>query len=249
MKNLFSLFAKNHSFIYKVFLFIVSTLLVIYFLPKGGQFKYNFQKGKPWQYENLYAPFSFTIKKDEETLKNEREEIRSNAIPYFEYDSEIQQRVLENFHSTLEIKYVDSLFKTSRRRVENIGDNLIDEVYENGVTDEIHAYERDRLIYLKKGNEIQERTYSQLFKKDNLNEKVRDVVEKNNIEEVQALLYNILNEVFEPNTKLNSKLTEAAIAAEMKALNPNRGIIEKGGRIIAKGEVVEGDKFQILNSL
>ena len=55
MKNIFALFTKNQSFIYKVFLFVVATFLVIYLLPKGGQFKYNFQKGKPWQYENLYA--------------------------------------------------------------------------------------------------------------------------------------------------------------------------------------------------
>lgn len=249
MKNLFSFFAKNQSLIYKVFLFIASTLLVIYFLPKGGQFKYNFQKGKPWQYENLYAPFSFTIKKDEDTLKKEREEIRGNAVPYFEYDATIPPRITENFKEDLQIKYVDSLYTTPFRTVERLGERLISEVYKNGVTDEIHNYDGDRLIYLKNGNEVAERTYSQLFKKENLNKQLRELVEKNNAEDVQALLYDILNEVMEPNVALNTKLTEAAIDAELKALNPNRGIIEKGGRIIAKGEVVEGEKFQILNSL
>tara|TARA_R110002020_G_scaffold73518_6_gene188490 strand:- start:405 stop:2582 length:2178 start_codon:yes stop_codon:yes gene_type:complete len=249
MKNLFSFFAKNQSLIYKVFLFIASTLLVIYFLPKGGQFKYNFQKGKPWQYENLYAPFSFTIKKDEDTLKKEREEIRGNTIPYFEYDAETAARVAEDFREKLEIRYVDSLYNTSRKTVERLGESLLNEVYENGVTDEIYNYEDGRLIYLKNGNEIEERSYSQLFKKENLNKRVRDLVEKNNTEDVQVLLYNLLNDVLQPNVKLNTRLTEAAIEAEIAALNPNRGIIEKGGRIIAKGEVVEGDKFQILNSL
>jgi putative nucleotidyltransferase with HDIG domain len=218
-------------------------------LPKGGQFKYNFQKGKPWQYENLYAPFSFTIKKNEDTLKKEREEIRSNAVPYFEYNNEVEGSVLENFKTELEAKYVDSLYRTPENTIKRLGDKFISEIYKNGVTDEIHTYDGDRLIYLKNGNEIEEHTYSQLFKRENLNKKVRELVEKNSIEDVQALLYSLLNEVFEPNVKLNTKLTEAAIDAEIKALNPNRGIIEKGGRIIAKGEVVEGDKFQVLNSL
>ncbi len=169
MKNLFSLFAKNQSLIYKVFLFIVSTLLVIYLLPKGGQFKYNFQKGKPWQYENLYAPFSFTIKKDDETVKKEKEEIKANAIPYFEYSIDEEQKVSDNFKTNLEIRYVDSLYKTSKRTVRNLGDAIIKKAYENGVTDEIHNYDGDRLIYLKSGNEIEERNYSQLFKKENLN--------------------------------------------------------------------------------
>lgn len=249
MKNLFSLFAKNQSLIYKVFLFIVSTLLVIYLLPKGGQFKYNFQKGKLWQYETLYAPFSFTIKKNEDTLKKEYDEIRGNAVPYFDYYSEIEPKVLKKFKAELEIRYVDSLYTISQKTAERLGESFISEVYKKGVTDEIHNYDDDRLIYLKNGNEIKEYSYSQFFKKENLNKKVRELVEKNNTEDVQVLLYNLLNDVFESNVKLNIKLTEAAIEGEIKALNPNRGIIEKGGRIIAKGEVVEGDQFQILNSL
>ncbi len=249
MKNLFSLFAKNQSLIYKVFLFIVSTLLIIYLLPKGGQFKYNFQKGKPWQYENLYAPFSFTIKKNADTLKKEREEIRVNAIPYFEYDGDVEANVIENFNNNLKSKYIDSLYRTPEKTVERLGDIFISEVYKNGVTDEIHTYDDDKLIYLKTGNEIAERNYSQLFKTENLNKNIRELVEKNKTEDVQVLLYNVLNEVVQPNVKLNTKLTEGSIDAEIKALNPNRGIIEKGGRIIAKGEVVEGDKFQILESL
>ncbi|WP_310991950.1 HD family phosphohydrolase [Aequorivita marina] len=249
MKNLFSFFAKNQSLIYKVFLFIFATLLVIYFFPKGGQFKYNFQKGKPWQYENLYAPFSFTIKKHEDTLIKERKEIRANAIPYFEYNSDVKNQVVKSFKNNLNLQYIDSLYNTSKRSVERLGEAFLTNAYKNGVTDEIHGYDGDKLIYLKKGNEIEERTYSQIFKKDNLNKKVRDLVEKNNVEDVQALLYNALKTEFRPNVKLNSKLTETAINAEINALNPNRGVIEKGGRIIAKGEVVEGDKFQILNSL
>lgn len=249
MKNLFSFFAKNQSLIYKVFLFIASTLLLIYLLPKGGQFKYNFQKGKPWQYENLYAPFSFSIKKSDETIKKEQQEIRENSIPYFDFDAETINDVDENFRHALDIKYVDSLYQTPKNVVERLGERIIKDVYENGVSDEIHPFDNDKLIYLKRGNEIEERNYSQLFKKEDLNKKVREVVEKNKTEDIQPLLYNLLDESILPNVKFNTKLTGASIDAELKALNPNRGVIEKGGRIIAKGEVVEGGKFQILESL
>lgn len=249
MKDLFSLFAKNQSLIYKIFLFVAATLLVIYFLPKGGQFKYNFQKGKPWQYENLYAPFSFSIKKSEETIEEEQRKIRQNSIPYFDYVSETPDKVLNGFRKSLEANYVDSLYSTSQQTVERLGENIIKEIYENGFTDEIHTFDNDKLIYLKRGNEIEERNYSQVFKKENLNNKVREVIKKNQSEDIQALLYDLLDKSILPNVSLNTKLTETAINAELKALNPNRGVIEKGGRIIAKGEVVEGDKFQILESL
>ena len=249
MKDFFSLLAKNQSLIYKVFLFIVSTFLVIYFLPKGGQFKYNFQKGKPWQYENLYAPFSFSIKKSEETIEEEQRKIRQNSIPYFDYDPETADGALKAFRENLEANYVDSLYSTPKNIVKRLGENIIKEIYDNGFTDEIHSFDNDRLIYLKRGNEIKERRYSQLFKKESLNNRVREVIEKNRTEDIQALLYELLDKSIVPNVALNRELTSTAIEAELKALNPNRGVIEKGGRIIAKGEVVEGDKFQILESL
>ena len=47
---------------------------------------------------------------------------------------------------------------------------------------------------------------------------------------------------------LDSKLTESIILSRIEKINTNRGVIDKGSRIIAKGEVVEGNKFQILNS-
>lgn len=249
MKDFFSQIAKHQSLIYKVFLFIASTFIVIYLLPKGGQFKYNFQKGKPWQYENLYAPFSFAIKKGAEAIKNEQEEVRANSIPYFEYNTEISSVVLDKFVNRLEVEYVDSLYETPKRIVEKMGTAIIKQAYEDGVTDDVYLSKDNSLVYLKKGNEIEERNYSHFFRKENLNKKVREAVEKNNTDDIQALLYNNIARILEPNVKLDEKLTKAAIEADLKAINPNRGVIEKGGRIVAKGEVVEGDKFQVLVSL
>src|SRR5690554_4488425 len=176
MKNIFSLITKNQSLIYKVFLFVVATFLLIYLLPKGGQFKYNFQKGKPWQYENLYAPFSFSIKKSEETIKQERQDIRDNTVPYFDFDTETINEVKEVFQDKLEMKYVDSLYQTSSRTVERLGQNIIKEIYTKGVSNEILPYDEGKLIYLKRGNEIEELQYSQLFQVKDLNIKVREAV-------------------------------------------------------------------------
>ena len=63
------------------------------------------------------------------------------------------------------------------------------------------------------------------------------------------LLEKILKIVIKPTVSLNTKLTQAAIDDEVNAMNPNKGIIEKSGRIIAKGELVDTDAYQILDSL
>ncbi|MFT4848256.1 MAG: putative nucleotidyltransferase with HDIG domain [Sediminicola sp.] len=249
MKNIFALFTKNQSLIYKVFLFVVATFLVIYLLPKGGQFKYNFQKGKPWQYENLYAPFSFTIKKDIETLEKEREAIVNEATPYFDYNEEIANRSEADFVNLLTEVFVDSLYTLTVDDVERLGVSITKDIYVNGVIEDVNQFAAKKVIYLKKGNEIEEIAYNQFFKKIDINEKVALGLPETISGEVLVLLQKILGRTITANISLNSELTESAQKSEVNEINPNQGVIEKGGRIIAKGEVVEGDKFRVLNSL
>ena len=249
MKNIFAFFTKNQSLIYKVFLFVIATFLVIYLLPKGGQFKYNFQKGKPWQYENLYAPFSFTIKKDSETLQKEREAIVNEAIPYFDYNTEIAAGSELNFINLLSEVFVDSLYAMSIEVVQDLGVSITKGAYLYGVIDEVHPFSPEKAIYLKRGNEIEEIVYQRFFTKAYIYNELDQELPAKNSEKIQDLLEKILNRTIKANISFNAELTELAQESEISAISPNQGVIEKGGRIIAKGEVVEGDKFRILNSL
>ncbi len=249
MKHFFSFLSKNQSNIYRIFLFIICTFLVIYLLPKGGQFKYTFQKGKPWQYENLYAPFSFTIKKSDDALNTERNTIRENTVPYFDYDASIVSESYNQFEQLLENTYVDSLFTVPKIKVKSLGELFLEDIYRFGVLSEVNTQNNDDLVYLKKGNEIDEIAYSQINKKEEIPDKITKFIKQQNAEAISDLLSILLNRAAIPNVSANNKLTESAITSELDAINPNQGIIEKGGRIIAKGEVVEGNTYQILSSL
>lgn len=250
MNKRLSQFSKKQALFYKAILFIASTLLVIYLLPKGGQSKYDFQKGKPWQYENLYAPFSFTIKKSEEALETEREEIRKSATAFFDYDTSIVQRSKTRFDQLLNENFVDSLYLVSKSAVQGYGQTVIDQVYSHGITEEIHSYTNEQLVYVANGSEVEEIAYKQIIKQDNLETSLDPLIAaQTNSTKVSGILNILLKRVLTPNVTFNNRLTENAINSGIEGIIPNRGIIEKGGRIIAKGEVVEGDTFQILTSL
>ncbi len=250
MNKRLSQFSKKQAIVYKVFLFIASTLLVIYLLPKGGQFKYDFQKGKLWQYEILYAPFSFTIKKSEATLEEEREDIRKSAVPFFDFSADVVERSTNRFFELLDENYVDSLYANPKSTIREYGRTVVDRMYAYGVMGEIHSYGEEQLVYLTNNNEVEEITYRQIIKQDDLNARVGAIiVEQTGSENIQNLLEILLKRAIKPNVTFNSKLTESGINSQIEAIIPNRGIIEKGERIIARGEVVEGDTLQILNSL
>jgi len=249
MSTTFSFFSKNQSLIYKIFLFIIATITIIYLLPKGGQFKYNFQKGKPWQYENLYAPFSFTIKKDKESLEKEIEAIKNDIIPFFDKDtlkiSEVKALYSDLFFDT----YKDSLPIVTENVVYELGNTILEKLYAVGIVNEIFPYTKDKLVYLKSGSVIEEISYQEIVVINDLDAIIKEEVSEGQQYDSETYLNEILSRVVSSNLSYNHELTESTINSRIETINPNRGVIEKGSRIIAKGEVVEGNKFQILTSL
>ena len=249
MKNTLSTLSRNQSLLYKGFLFIAATFLILYLFPKAGQFKYDFQKGKPWQYENLYAPFSFTIKKDAVSLASEKEQIVNNAVPYFNMDMAVVTGVTKEFYRLLDEAYQNSLFRVPKLSIQSKGAAIIDQIYKHGIVNELYSYDPDKLVYLKSSNEIDEVTFHQIVSFDNIESIVKAATSLETISPSIDLLEKTLTIVIKPNVSLNTKLTQAAIDDEVNAMNPNKGIIEKSGRIIAKGELVDTDAYQILDSL
>ena len=248
MKQVIIFLTRNQSNIYKLFLFGLTIVLVIYMLPKGGQFKYQFQKGKPWQYENLYAPFNFTLKKDKDALDQEREQIRRNAVPYFDVDIDVPLEALKDFSALLDLSYQDSLWNTPKNRAKERGLNLVNQIYKTGVLNASgDDYLPEQRVYLKTDNQVRETVYSRLIEREELNGLVDKATQ--NMTEMSGVFRRIINTVVQDNITYNSVLTNVSIEQALNEINPNNGMVEKGARIIAKGEVVEGDKFQRLTSL
>ena len=248
MKSILTSFAKNQSFIFKIFLFILSTVLIIYLLPKGGQFKYNFQKGKPWQYENLYAPFSFTIKKSKAEIEEEIEYLREELIPYFEIDTAKVTEVKTLFNNFYKQKESIDIANQRDLKIKDAGLRILDNLYTYGLISENYSFDSNKLIYLKNGNEIQELSYKQLVFLGDIDRIIKSNVKEYFILDAELFLTELITSIVLPNVTLNSELTSSTIRSKIESINPNRGVIDKGSRIIAKGEVVEGNKFQILSS-
>ncbi len=248
MDRFLSLLSRNQSNAYKLFLMVGSIVLVIYMLPKGGQFKYQFQKGKPWQYENLYAPFNFTIKKDNKALEEEREAIKRNAVPFFDLDPDIPLVALQEFSVLLDLSYQDSAWTTPKNKVKQIGLNLVNKLYKNGVLGGSgDDYLPEQLVNLRVDNQVRQTVFSRVVEREELEELSQR--ETDQIPELAEIFTQIIATVVKPNLTFNATLTEASVQELLADINPNIGVVEKGARIIAKGEVVEGQKYEKLNSL
>ena len=126
MKKIINNILQEHSLIYKIILYVLTVVLIVFLFPKGGKFKYDYLKGKPWLYENYYAPFNFAIQKTQATIDAEKLTIEENAKLYFEYDEEVVARAQENFS----VRFDESPLAEKNEDLFNLGEEIIFKIYE-----------------------------------------------------------------------------------------------------------------------
>jgi hypothetical protein len=143
---------KNQSLLYKYLLYVLAVGLVVYFFPKGGKFKYEFQKGKPWQHETLYAPFDFSVKKTSEELSAEKAAIQREHIPYFSLNDSLLLQSKEDLTSALvDLKKSNPTFKDTAQ-IRRVLFRVLDSVYARGLLARNATENLGERIYLLKEN-------------------------------------------------------------------------------------------------
>jgi len=249
MKKFVNNLYKNQALFYKVFLFALTAVLIVYLLPKGGNFKYEIPKGKPWQYENLYAPFDFAILKSEEEIQEERQQIINNHTPYFQFNKEIPSQVKSEVPEVVPEVFPDSILKYNEPQILNFVNETLEEVYEFGLLQVNNRIEDNQLVYLRKGNEAFEISYKNILKQDQVREFLNSEIKESNLSEFENELLEVFFNLIEPNVSFDSEFTQKELQSKLDNISYTRGNIEQGSRVIARGEVVEGNKYNILRSL
>ncbi|TRO66555.1 HD family phosphohydrolase [Christiangramia sabulilitoris] len=240
---------KNQALFYKVFLFVLTSVLIVYLLPKGGKFKYDIPKGKPWQYENLYAPFDFAILKTDEEIAAERQDITRTHIPYYNFNTEKPEVVKKDALQEVQNVFADTTLQVYETIIDDFVAETVDRIYEFGLLQESERLGPDQLVYLLKGNEASEIAYKRILKQGEIRSFISDEITDAGFSSFKTELLEVFFNSIEPNVTFNNQLTQKELQSKLNNISYTRGIIEQGSRIIAKGEVVEGNKYNILRSL
>ncbi|CAM1347394.1 HD family phosphohydrolase [Tenacibaculum insulae] len=238
---------KNNAIIYKVLLFLITVVSIVYLFPKGGQFKYDYPQGKPWQYDNFYAPFDFAIQKTSEEVTAETQEIESSVKKYFVYDEEVENEVLNLY----KIKMVSSksLSVNDIELLNKQGRTIIKKIYKYGFLDEesVARANNEELIVLRKGNSIDDISFSKLVQSKDILKIISDNTKEVSIG-VKNTLLSYLSEVLKPNVVFDTKYSSKELNEALKNISFAKGKVSKGELIILKGDIVEGRKFNVLKS-
>tara|TARA_B100001287_G_scaffold224091_1_gene193431 strand:+ start:663 stop:2729 length:2067 start_codon:yes stop_codon:yes gene_type:complete len=253
MSKLFNKIGKSFSRIFRVFFFILSAFLIIYFFPKSGKFKYNFENGRPWQSENLLSPFDFAIEKSKQELEKEKEEVIANSPIFFDIDTltrlliedDLKQRIEKLSVDSIPVYYnIDDLILIETQSL-----NIINDIYKTGFVDENFDFNQRKTNILNNNILIKTTSYNELINPEDLILFLNNKIIEYKIEDFKSQIISLIIDVIKPNLKYNESLSNQARDESLANISPNRDFVGEGELIISKGEPVEGEKLMKLNSL
>ena len=249
INTLWNFLLNNKDSIYKIFLIIGCSILTVYFFPSGGKFKYNFQKGRPWQYNTLYAPFDFAILKSDEELESEKKEILNQNSNYYRFNENVFDQVKLSYKNNFSNFILLPASDANYMKTYNYGSDLLDEIYTNGVIPLGQENKGNSVVFLIKGNIEKSININDFFKigdlKNWLNEKIVD----QDFYQFIDSFYPLFFEIIQPNIVFEKDFTENILQTSLSTISPYRGMIPENSIIISKGEIVMGENLQILSSL
>jgi len=239
----------------KIVLFALMIGVLIAIFPREGKFRYEYQKGKPWQHADLIAPVDMAILKPEAELQNEINEALKESRPYFRRDHEVvssQTNNLINSYNKLKEKGSESLEVSNGENSDPLAFMLeiIDFIFTRGViglTTEIENKPADFEVFEVEGNQAVKKTISDFFTIRTAGQYIlTKTSQENNVPiAIRELLLNSLKQ----NIIFDAENTKRAQEAMINEIPETRGMIQSGEKIISRGELVNSEKFQILESL
>ncbi len=238
---------RHQSLLYKIFLYLIAVILIVWMFPGGGKFKYDFSKGRPWQYENLYAPFDFSLKKSQAEIDAELSEIDSARVYYYRYNEEIYEEVISNYSIQFEGQFqFEDLSLSQTKKLFETGDDAIHRLYTNGIFPD---RARGRNISLLRENTSRPLDPEYLITEEDLPLALDRYLAELPSNQIKQKLSQFILGLLQPNASLDDELTDNSFKEAMDQFSYTRGTIYDGEFIIAKGTVVEDREFRILQSL
>lgn len=226
-------------------LIVCTVTIIVWLMPRNNYATYKIEQGKPWAYTDLSAPFDFPIYKSDEAVKEERDSLMKQYEPYYILNNDMAGKQVRQFYKD----YINGIPGLSNDYLSIIA-NRLRNLYSQGImnSSEYGRLRQDttRMVRIINGKDATSRqitkmysvisAYEQIFKDETLS-KHADVLRKCN-----------LNDYLSPNLTYDKERSEASLNELHNSIPLASGIVQRGQKIIDRGEIVDAKKYNILIS-
>lgn len=274
MKKIIGYIINNLKKIGIAILFLISIGIIVIILPHETRYRFEYNKGKPWLHETLISPYDFPVYKTEKELQHEKDSILKNSPPYFIQDQEVLPKQLSDFQEHFNTVW-DSIYKVDSISVKKMFSqnddpkdliyswyaSLINRVYSSPgiitVPDSLNKSKySSTIIYVRKLNLDEEFQMNAFYTQESAAEYIQKEINTFIINRVtnKEFVINLFREFYIPkfivsNTLYDTETTYATQQQMVNSISLSRGMVQSGEKIISTGEIVTGEKYNVLESL
>ena len=240
MKKIFGI---GNDVIVRVLLAVGAIALISYFLPKENKIDYNYALGRPWNYSLLTAPFDIPINLDSASAARQRDSINRTFVAIYKHDTSVDRKAILELQQALQGTTLSG--QKRNHLIESVRRIYVDGIVDNATYDRIAAGALLEVRFVV--NNVAEPTSTAKMRSVRsayamLDSIYPDVDTQAAIDRVRITRYLIPNVICD--TAESKRMIDQLY---QKALAPI-GVMQKGERIIDRGDVVTPQTFELLKT-
>ena len=251
MRNIL-LFIRTNAYV--ILLYTISIVIVCFLFPREGKFPYEYQKGMKWGHDDLYAPFDIPILKTQQELDSEKDSLLRTFVPYYNEHSETEEEQIRRFGKLFNEQWKNSALHEGRKNALYQGVvALLESVYRRGIVqaDENTGTQNnsDQIVIIR-NNIAGDGDLNDVLTPKTAYELVMSRLEKEDDHAEMTFLKSLnLNNFIQPNLTFNADITSKVKNEQISKISYTKGAIPADRKIIARGDEINDEKFNLLESM
>ena len=224
---------------------LVTTAIIVWLMPRNSSTNFKIERGKPWIYTELSAPFDFPIYKSDDVVKAERDSLMRQYEPYYIMNNDVVGKQIRQFYKD----YSDGIPELTNDYLSIVA-NRLRALYGKGIMNnsDFSRLQQDssRMVRVISGKDAVSTpinslysvvsAYEQLFQDEAL-ARHKDILQKCN-----------LNDYITPNLTYDKERSEASLNELRNSIALASGVVQRGQKIIDRGDIVDKKTYNILMS-
>jgi hypothetical protein len=236
MNRLLSYLRDKHTLWFKLMLMLGCLIFIVLILPDPNRTELLYEAGKPWENEDLIAPFDFAVYKTGEEVSSEQASIRENIPLYYTENDSAFRSNIENFFRSAKLNHQEE--QVCRTAFDNLLAKQIIQLPDSGTS--------GSPVWILKDKSVTEREFMEFYTIAQADSFLTTYLQKN---AVSAPVVEAAENTLTHTLTFSKSLTQQNLTQELNDLALIKDKRIRGQSIINRGDVVDAPRAQVLASL
>ena len=229
----------------RAFCIVATVAVIVWFMPRDSRLNFKMEKGTPWHYADMTAPFDFPVYKSDKVLEQERAELLQDFKPYYTFLEDLSRRQVALFRQHFNRDFSSTLSNTFKFVIAN----RLSELYEQGIIDTFEPLSGDtaQQVWRVSGGQA---TLVSVRKALTPRQAYERLLEDSTLHPYADSFQRLnLNQYIEPNLVYDSIHSQTAREELIHSIAPSSKMVQRGQKIISRGDIIDDDSYETLESL